>query len=148
MRNDFNRLDFRIAKNKNTRKFYVRLNRKWYEVTKDVFSVYYNSYKRIYRANANGKSPLLFEDIDLAYPFMQNTSVDNPVDTFMKNELLLKVHIIKKNLSNEEKTILQEIYFNGKSEREVAHILGLPNTTLHNKKIRLLKKIREILEQN
>lgn len=56
MRNDYKKEDFKILTDPETgkRRYFVRVNknkRKFYEVDKKIYSVYYNSYKKIYRDN-------------------------------------------------------------------------------------------------
>lgn len=59
--------------------------------------------------------------------------------------MINRIYEIVRELPYEERKIIQEIYFNDKSERELADELNIPKSTLHNKKKRILRKIKEKL---
>ena len=50
------------------------------------------------------------------------------------------------HLSADEKIILQKLYFEDKSERIVSMELGISKTALHQRKVKLLQKLKKILE--
>ena len=49
-------------------------------------------------------------------------------------------------LTNEEKELIQQIYFNHKSERQIAIELGVSNVTVNKRKIKILKKLKDFFE--
>lgn len=51
-------------------------------------------------------------------------------------------------LSPEEQKIIQELYYLGKSEREVSTALHMARTTLQHRRDKALEKLREYLEEN
>lgn len=48
-------------------------------------------------------------------------------------------------LSNEERALIQALFYEGKSEREVAKEWGNPYTTINYRKNQLLQKLRKLL---
>jgi len=50
-------------------------------------------------------------------------------------------------LNNEEREIINALYFDEQTTRAVANKRGLHQTTLLRKRNRILKKLREILEE-
>ena len=49
-------------------------------------------------------------------------------------------------LSADERVILHKLYFEDKSERNVSIELGISKTALHHRKVKLLQKLKKILE--
>lgn len=71
---------------------------------------------------------------------------DIVVESLMKAQL----HLALNALEPKERRLIQEIFFSkggdGKSEREAAKSLGIPQKTLNDQKLRILFKLRELLE--
>ncbi len=53
-----------------------------------------------------------------------------------------------KSLSPEEQTIIRELYYLGKTERQVSTELHMAKTTLQRRRDKALKKLREFLEES
>ena len=49
-------------------------------------------------------------------------------------------------LSADERVILHKLYFEDKSERNVSIELGISKTALHHRKVKLLQKLKKLLE--
>lgn len=149
MKNDYNRFDFWISKDNNNIFYYMRINGQWLQVSKQVYSICRNSYRKVNRDNERDKDIVLhYDNVELAQPYATDDKEHNLIDLIQRKTYAQKLHIIMKYLTNDEKAILNEIYFNNKTERETAIILHMPFTTLHNKKIRILKKLKSLLEQD
>ena len=60
-----------------------------------------------------------------------------------KEELIAKLHqIIKNDISTEERSIIIELFFYNKSERQLSRETGIPQKTINYRKNRLLEKLR------
>jgi RNA polymerase sigma factor (sigma-70 family) len=95
-------------------------------------------------------SAYTFEDEDNDNLYDKTSSddelIDDTVTRLIMNDTL---HNAIKNLSLEEQEIIKLYYFtDGATERSVAEKLGLHYMTLRNKKIKILKKIKNFLVQN
>lgn len=69
-------------------------------------------------------------------------------DTAVKAYLLEKLQEALHSLSDEEMTLIQELFYLEKTEREVCAALNVAKSTLHDRKARILEKLREQLEKN
>jgi RNA polymerase sigma factor (sigma-70 family) len=49
-------------------------------------------------------------------------------------------------LDEADRRLLAAIYFNGKSERELAKLLGIPRMTLNYRKFKALAKLKEMMK--
>ncbi len=49
-------------------------------------------------------------------------------------------------LSDKEKLIIEKIYFEGLSERKLAEILNIPQTTINYQKLKILNKLKDFMD--
>jgi RNA polymerase sigma factor (sigma-70 family) len=52
-----------------------------------------------------------------------------------------------KLLAPEEKELIEELFFKGKSERQVSAETGIPYMTIHDRKVKILGKLKKYLEK-
>ncbi|SEV85478.1 sigma factor-like helix-turn-helix DNA-binding protein [[Clostridium] fimetarium] len=67
-------------------------------------------------------------------------------DMLIEQEQFLKLHIALDALTVEEWLLIHKLFFNGKSERILAGELGIPRMTLSDRKHRILRKMRKVIE--
>ncbi|MEA4921668.1 MAG: sigma-70 family RNA polymerase sigma factor [Clostridiaceae bacterium] len=67
-------------------------------------------------------------------------------DMLIEQEQFLKLHIALDALTVEERLLIHELFFNGKSERILASETGISNMTIHDRKCRILKKLKKMIE--
>lgn len=151
MKNDYKKYDFWTIKKNGETKFYIRVDIKWFEVSKQVYATCRNSYRKILRDNERDKDVIYhYDNLGITVFHSHCTESSMSIDIIesiykkMQNE---KLYTAIDSLSIQEKEIINLIYFEEKTEREVATTLQLSNSTLHNKKIRILKKLNKILKQ-
>jgi len=48
-------------------------------------------------------------------------------------------------LSEEERVLIHALFFDERSERELEEMMGVHRMTLHNRKIRILQKLKKML---
>ena len=68
------------------------------------------------------------------------------VDKLIHQEQLESLWSALQSLPEDERSLIDELFFNKKSERKLALELGMATMTLHDRKHRILKKLRELLE--
>ena len=65
-------------------------------------------------------------------------------------EMREMLYAVLGTLDEAERRLIDEIYFSddgeGKTEREAAETLGIPNMTLHNRKVSVLGKLKKVFE--
>ncbi len=77
-----------------------------------------------------------------------DSTLESPDNATIKNELLKKLSTALSSLSDEELMLIQELFYLEKTERDISRKLHIATSTLHDRKIRLLKKLRNNLEKN
>lgn len=81
---------------------------------------------------------------DWEFPAPGETVDDIAVKAYQIEKLQEALH----SLSDEEMTLIQELFYLEKTEREVCAALNVAKSTLHDRKARVLDKLRKQLEKN
>jgi RNA polymerase sigma factor (sigma-70 family) len=137
-------------KNREPRRYYIPVDGKYYETTKEVYEVYYqmDRRERYLEERDLKKGVQSFSDISnsiyTADEIIEDVNVD-VTNTAISNILFETVLEAISTLNEEEKSLIQELFFYGKTEREVAEELGISKTALHFRKKRVIGKLRNQL---
>ncbi len=141
MLNDFRNKDFRIIKKEDKTIYYIRLNGKWLQITKEVYSIYKNSYQKMYREYQRDKDAIeLTEYVESEY-----VKETKPLKAIVLNERKDRLEKAIHLLSDDEIRIIQAYFYDDQSERQIADKLCISKTALHYKKIRILEKLKRLI---
>ena len=78
----------------------------------------------------------------------QFQSADEPLeDRVVRSVLIAKMLDCVNQLSDDERELIHELYFCGKSEREWSAECGVPQKTLNDRKNRVLGKLKKLMEK-
>jgi RNA polymerase sigma factor (sigma-70 family) len=77
-----------------------------------------------------------------------NDFIEEPNQKSIEDIIIDKILFEKafENLTDEEKTLINQIYFQEKSEREIAKEQGLSNKTINKRHHKILEKMRKVLK--
>lgn len=137
-----------MAEGKN---YYIKVPGALVEVTEEVYLTYYRMRRRSSAVQEkdtyNGVTS--YDALDTAdtlgvdnIPDSNSPSVE---DVVMSSLLQEKLHRCLAQLSECEQNMLYALYFQGMSEREVARATGMPQRTLHDRKRRVLAKLKKMM---
>lgn len=143
MLNDFRNKDFRIIKKEDKTIYYIRLYGKWLQITKEVYSIYKNSYQKMYREYKRDKDAVELTE----YVESKNVKETNPLNSIVLNELKDRLEKAIHLLSDDEIRIIQAYYYDEQSERQIAEKLSISKTALHYKKTKILTKLKKFIGQ-
>jgi DNA-directed RNA polymerase specialized sigma24 family protein len=73
--------------------------------------------------------------------------VEEVEDVAVKAVMIEKMLVCLKMLSPKEQELINELFFKGKSERQLSAETGIPNMTIHDRKIKILYKLKKLLEK-
>lgn len=68
-------------------------------------------------------------------------------DAAVKAVMIKKMLSCLKLLAMEEQELIIELFLNGKSERQISLEKGIPAMTIHDRKIKILKKLKKLMEK-
>lgn len=104
-------------------------------------SVWRESFKARYRVKAEPSYERFIED---GYQFATNeASVEDIVIDQMDHETLLAALA---TLNDDERFLIYTLVVNGKTEREVAPMLGISCVAVHKRKVKILGKLKKCFE--
>lgn len=69
------------------------------------------------------------------------------LDKLIHQEQLEELWIALQSLPEDERSLIDELFFNEKSERKLAAELDIPRMTLSDKKNRILRKLKKLLDK-
>ncbi len=67
-------------------------------------------------------------------------------DTAVKTVMIEKMLKCLKLLDYKEQKLIKELYFKEKSEYQLSKEIGIPRMTLHDKKVKVLTKLKKLME--
>jgi len=87
-----------------------------------------------------------FQDDGVNVEFLITRFQPSIEDMLIEQEQLRILHMALDALPVEERLLIHELFFNGKSERILASDTGISNMTIHDRKCRILKKLKKLNE--
>lgn len=132
------------------KEYFIFVNGDKVMVSKEVYLAYWqytnreNYLERLDRQN----KLLFFSDVDHDGNFVDNLA-DKSVDVeklVETKEAIEALNTALSELNDEEREIINALYFREETTRVVANRFGLPQTNLIRRRNKILKKLRKILE--
>ena len=121
------------------------------EVSKEHYKDFYRAKEReAYLKKLNAKYGLLSIDAfdnedDNGTDYIQ-AKTEDVAETVTHLLLLEKLRSVIPMLTEKERELIQEMFFNGLSEREYAKVCGVNHNAIHKRKLRILAKLKKFLE--
>ena len=136
---------------KEKKEFYLYVNGQKVKVSEDIYKVYWREREHEkYLEQVDRKNHLLFfSSLDQDGHFAENI-IDESVDVEKIVETQMMVEALRKaisKLNNEERDIIERLYFNDETLSSVARDKGVTYQTIQWRKDRILRKLKEILEK-
>lgn len=137
-------------KSKEPPKYYIPVDGKYYETTKEIYEVYYqmDRRERYLEERDIKKGVKTFSDISSFSYTADEIIGDDELDVSdkaIKNIYIEAVLEALSYLDEEDQSLIQELFFYGKTERDLAEDIGISKTALHFRKNRALERIRELI---
>ena len=131
-------------------KYTLMVNKKRITVSKEVYTAYYQQKEReAYLDKLSQKHDISFEECGgkgIQVDYLLSRTQESAEDKLIKSEMLEKLVLCLDALSEQERVLIYSLFFKGKSERELCAVLGIAKTTLHDRKQKILSKLKKMLE--
>ncbi|MEM1486218.1 sigma-70 family RNA polymerase sigma factor [Oscillospiraceae bacterium PP1C4] len=131
-------------------KYTIIVNKKRIEVSEDVYRAYHQEREAERYQNKlirqHEMSLERFRDNGVNIDYLIAKFQPDVADKLISEELLKTLRYALDSLPEDEKFLINELFFIHKSKRKLAKELGIPRTTLNDKKHRILKKLKKILD--
>lgn len=137
---DYEDKDFKVERNTDNKKYFIKVKNEFIEVSEDVFKVCRSSYDKIRYTYKNevARSILYCEDIDQA-TFLFTNDKKSMVDEIYIKDLANKAITEINKLPYKDKMIAQCIFINQMTIQETSDFLNIPTTTVFNHKKNIQK---------
>ena len=133
-------------------KYTVRVQGSLVEVTEEVYRAYYGIERHLLTLDEkdarNGKT--LYSDLDtdemLGEEMLPDTDAMSVEDAAIAHILRKRLQGALALLPSSERKLIDDIYFRNLSERQVSEKTGVHYMTVHNRKVRVLKKLAKLMK--
>lgn len=134
--------------------YYIRVQNELVSVTKEVYSAN-NSAKRQLRTQRerdkrHGLLSIQAFDTDTlnGEEIISDTLAESVEDQVIAAIMSAKLHTCLALLQPEERQLIQAIFFEGKSERKLSQEISVPQKTINDRKKKILKKLKKLMENS
>ena len=127
------------------KEYFIELNGRQIPVGKEVYDAFKRSaWKERKRSQVRAEKELSLEAFaDAGFEIPSGEAL---VDEIVEDKLLLDM--LSKALSElteEERVLIDELFFNDKSEREIAREIGVSQPAIHKRRNRILEKLKKLM---
>ncbi|KJR44410.1 hypothetical protein UF75_5208 [Desulfosporosinus sp. I2] len=133
------------------KKYTLLVGKKRIPVTQEVYKAYYRCRDREKYldklAEDNNMSLEGCNEKGISVEYIISAAVDSMEDMIISEMLLVKLRQCLKMLDESEKTLIVELYLQSKSERQLSKETGIPSMTIHDRKTKILKKLKKLMEK-
>ncbi len=134
------------------KKYFIKVQGQLVPVSEEVYLTYYRMKRReIYleeRDTANGV--FYYSALDAEGTNGEDVIPDRsspPVEDLVMDKLIAeKLHRCLTQLTKEEQELIFTLFFQNESEHQLASETGIPRMTIHNRKKRILARLKKLLE--
>lgn len=130
---------------------YIRIRGKLVAVTEEVYYTYYHmGRQRRTQAERDSRRRIasydaLDTDDGLGVDLLVDVDAPSVEDEAIAKVMAEKLHRCLALLPEGERTLLEKIYYSGLTERQTAQALGIPCMTVHNRKVKALRKLKKMM---
>lgn len=133
-------------------KYTVRVQGSLVEVTEEVYRAYYGIERHLLTLDEkdarNGKT--LYSDLDtdetLGEEMLPDADAVSVEDAAIAHIFRKRLRGVLALLPSSERKLIDDIYFRNLSERQVSEETGVHYMTVHNRKVRVLKKLAKLMK--
>jgi len=136
-----------MSKNK---KYTIVVKRQRVEVSEAVYRAYHKEREaeryqnKLIRQNELSLERFREDGVNIDYLIVRVQP--DILDKLIHQEQLEALWIALKALPEDERSLIDELFFNEKSERELSAMVSVPQKTINDRKKRILLKLRKLIE--
>lgn len=135
------------------KKYYIRVPEALVEVSKDLYSEYHRMERHLSTLEEKDARHGLvsLSALDTRRASVEETIADRNAEP-IEDQVIAKLMAVKLKrcinmLPSAERELIRAIYYEGMSERELAGKTGIHYMTLHSRKKKILRKLKNMLER-
>lgn len=126
--------------------YYILIDGIEIPVSEEIYREYYQPvWREAWRANTRSRKEYSYER--MIEDGMQIADPEKLIEEIVADKLMLdKLFLALEMLSEDERDIIQYLFYDERTERDIASEFQIAQQTLHKKKNRILKKLRHLIE--
>ena len=133
------------------REFKIKVKSEIISVTEEIYTTYYKMGRRErYLEEVAIRKNLSYNQlIEQGYPVEESMRNPQPlVDEIITNKIMINNLLVSlEQLPEKDRFIINELFYKGISERELAQLMMIPRTTLQSRKHNIIKKLKRIIDK-
>ena len=131
-----------------SKKYFIFVNDYLMEVTYENYKSYhkFNEHKKYVTKRDKKKGVILVPEMPGFFKLKTAVNLSDGIDQREIQECIKKVFEVLALLDKKDQEIIRAIYFEGLSEHKLAKRLGISQPAVHKKKVRILKKMKSLIE--
>jgi|BioPla2DNA2_1021312.scaffolds.fasta_scaffold01706_5 DNA-directed RNA polymerase specialized sigma24 family protein len=133
------------------RKYAIVVKKERVEVTEEIYKNYYRLVERERYLNKLAERKHISieacQEKGVQVEYIISHTEESIEDSVIRQEMLDKLALCVKMLPEQELLLIRALFFQGKSERQLSSETGVPLMTLNDRKRRILKKLKKLLEK-
>lgn len=132
-------------------KYIIKVEGKLVEVTPEVYYTYFRMERqeRWQEEKLQGHDVVSYDALDntetVGVEVLPDLRLPSMEEVIMTREIYDKLHRAVDALPREERNLIHAIYFEGKSEREYAKILGISQNSTFKRRRKILSKLKKLM---
>ena len=134
------------------KEYKIKIKGQLISVSEEIYLTYYRMKRREQYLEEKDRSHgvLYYSALDTEETNGQDAIPDNNSprveDVVMDKLLAEKLHQCLNQLTKEEQELIFTLFFQNKSEHQVSRETGIAQKTIHNRKIRILSRLKKLME--
>lgn len=130
---------------------YIKIRGEQVAVTEEVYYAYHHMgrQRRTQAEKDERRRVISYDALDtndgLGVDLLVDEESSGVEDAVIARIMSEKLHRCLALLPDRERSLLEKIYFEDMSERQVAQSLGIPCMTLHDRKVKAIRKLRKLM---
>ena len=132
-------------------KYTLLVNKNRISVDKEVYKAYYQQKEReAYLDKLANKHNISFEECEekgIQVDYLLSHTQESIEDKLIKTEMLVKLTEAVERLSRQERLLIYNLFFKGKSEHKLSAETGIPQRTINDRKRQILLKLKKLIEK-
>lgn len=133
------------------KEYKIRINKELVDVSEELYTAYYKMRRHEkYLEEVSAKNNLSYNQLlEQNYPVEEKMCEPQLLvdDIVVEKIILEKMKLALNVLSEYERMIINELFINGTSIRELSAHLSVPRSTLHDQKDKIINKLRKIIDK-
>lgn len=131
-----------------SKRYFIYVNDYLMEVTYENYKNYhkFNEHEKYVAKRDRNKGVVLVPEIPDFLKLTSDIDLSDEIDNKENRKYIKKVLEALALIDKKDQAIIRAIYFEGLTERKLAERMGISQPVLHRKKVRILKKLKSIVE--